>query len=341
MPDIPYRPRVKLGSLRSTSKKMMAPKVGGGSVGDEKLKKFFKEDKGMRRMAYGEKGSTIESWRGRHFIKDVKEKVRGSSEYKETLYSKKTTAAQEFRDTIRQEIHQEQAQQPKGPTKEEQARMKRTEAAKKEFHQYQRSKEIEQEQGKPLSGAAVTDPKAQKTSRDDSHAPSQQSTSSTTARATPLVGGGGFRKLGHDGAGKSATASASIAAPSAPETTTAQSLPSLFGFRARIMRVDVPNQALLTHILNAPPELAVFIGRDRTIIVPIETQCWEDRHPVALTDLAVGDHVDVRGRVVNEEFVADEVLVNNGELPNFVSQLQGGGSPEDSTSEPPVDLAIG
>ncbi|MBI4426031.1 MAG: hypothetical protein HY567_00475 [Candidatus Kerfeldbacteria bacterium] len=341
MADVPYRPSVKLGSLRQTTKKMMVTKVSGSNVGEQKLKKFLQEDKGLRRAAYGDQRQTMESWRARHYFKDVKEKVKGSAQYRETLYGKKTTATREFRDTVREEVRQDEAAHPAGPGKDEPERQHRLEHAKQSLHRYEQAKQIEREQGKPLE--AVHD-------RSDGG----PATSITAQTVKPTSAGGGSVKgvpLAGSGPGGGGHAPAGgTAAPAGLGSTTAVStkaaaVPPIFGLRGRVLR-SAPDQVggqgseLLVRVLNAPPELAVFIGRDRSLTVDANTRYVRDRASSSANEVVVGDLIDVRGKVVHEAFMADEVYVNNSELPDFVIHLSSSEVSKDVPIQPPSELAI-
>ncbi|MFH0829406.1 MAG: hypothetical protein V1907_04505 [Candidatus Kerfeldbacteria bacterium] len=331
MPDIPYRPSVKLGSLRQTTKKMMVTKTGGAKVGEQKLKQFLKQDKGLRRVAYGDKSQTVESWKGRHFLKGAKENIETSDQFKETLYGKKTSAQKAFRDTVKEEIRQEQTGQPQGPNKDEQLRQHRIDEAKKHLRQYEQSKQIEKEQGKALASKSS-----------DQTGTKQSGKGSKPSRATPLAGGG----IGHIppvGAGKGSGQpyAAPIGGGSASSAGPTFEYPPLFGLRGRTLRVDMDKHQLFVHVLNAPIELAIFIGRDLTIDVPPETHCWENGAPITFESIRVPDTIDVRGRTVNRSFVADELYRNNIELPGFVTQLAVSDANNEVPKAPPDDLAIG
>lgn len=326
MPDIPYKPRVKLGSLRQTSKKMMVTKTSGAKVGDEKLKKFLKEEKGLRRMAYGDKESTVESWRGRHYFKDVKEKLEGSDQYRESVYGQKSTVAKAFRDTVREEVRQEQTTVHQ-PTKDELERQKRLGKAREHLRQFDQSKQIEKESGKPLAGGLGVDPGA------------AGGSSSSPPRAVPLSGGSGGRSApGPVVPASSVAVSGSLGADTI--SAAAKALPSTFGFRGRVLRHDAQQRELFVHILNAPPELAVFIGRDRTVKYAPDAHCWEERHPLACSDIRASDHIDARGKILNNVFIADELHLNRADLPDFVTHLNAPEPPSDIPAEPPSDLVI-
>ncbi len=309
----------------------MATKISGAKVGDEKLKKFLKQEKGMRRMAYGEKEQTVESWRGQHYLKDVKEKVKGSEEYRETVYGHKTSATEAFRDTVREEIRQDEAAKPAGPSAEEQERQKRLEMGKQRLRQFEQARQIEKEQGKALPGGSGAEPGAPK-----------------AASTTPPPSGAGFSGRGSM-AGGTRSGARSAGPPAAGGTIYASaprsiprddSLPATFGLRGRVLRPDSQNQQVFIRVLNTPPELAIFIGRDLEMKVTPGTKYWKDRHPTDLGEISLGDHLDARGKILNDEFIADDVYVNNGELPDFVVQL---GSSEPSTeipTAPPDELAI-
>lgn len=324
MATLPYRPNVKLGSLRQTTKKMMATKASGAKVGDDRLKKFLKEDKGLRRVAYGDKSQTVESWKGRHFIKGAKEKIEESSEYRETLYGKKTSAEKAFRDTVKQEIREEQAQTT-APSKDELARQKRIEQAKQNLRQYERAKEIEKEQGKALGGGQP--------------APKDQKAGAAPARAVPFSGGGHVPPVGRAGA------TAGYASPTGGQTsagvTAPAELPPLFAVRGRVLRVDTEANNLFIHVLNAPPELAIFIGRDLTLHVPEDAKCLEQGASIACTTVRAADFVDARGRTLNGVLEVDELQRNNSTLPGFITQFSSARGAADTERKPPDELAIG
>ncbi len=326
MSNIPYKPRVKLGSLRQTTKKMMVTKTSGSKVGDEKLKKFLKDEKGLRRMAYGESQSTVESWRGRHYFKDVKEKLQGSDQYRESVYGHKSTAAKAFRDTVREEVRQDQPVVHQ-PTRDELERQKRLEKAREHLRQFDQSKQIEKESGKPLSGGLSADPGA-----------AGGGGGSSPPRAVPLSGGLGGRSASAPAA---PTSSVAVGGSFGADTiAAANALPSTFGLRGRVLRHDVQQRELFVHILNAPSELAVFIGRDRTIQYATDAHCWEERHPLACSDIRASDHIDARGKILNGVFIADELHVNRADLPDFVTHLNAPAPATDIPAEPPGDLAI-
>ncbi len=327
MATLPYRPSVKLGSLRQTTKKMMATKATGAKVGDERLKKFLKEDKGLRRVAYGDKAQTVESWKGRHFIRGAKEKIEQSSEFREMLYGRKTSAEKAFRDTIKEEVRQEEGL-THAPTKDEQARQRRIEQAKQNLRQYERAKEIEKEQGRVLSGGTG-----------GPGGPKGGKGGAAPARATPLAGGGGghIPPVGKGGSGMGYTA------PSGGQSAGATSteLPPLFAVRGRVLRVDADGKNLFVHVLNAPSELAIFIGRDLTVHVSDDAKCWERGASSSFTNIRTADFVDVRGRTVNDVLEVDELQRNNATLPDFVMQMTPDDTPADAQKAPPDELAIG
>ncbi|MBI5404850.1 MAG: hypothetical protein HY976_01360 [Candidatus Kerfeldbacteria bacterium] len=334
MAELPsYKPRVKIGSLRQTTKKMMVTKTSGTKVGDTTLKKFLKEDKGLRRMAYGDSSSTVESWKGRHFMKDAKEKIEGSSEVRESFYGKKHTAEKAFRETVKEEIRQDQSALPKGPTKDELAKQKRMETARGHLRQYEQSKEIEKDQGDPLHRTGA-DPNAPAMGSNQGHA------GSPAARSVKLAGGApGSVGQAPDNSGPAVVAAGSGVGPTATRPT--GGLPSVFGLRGRVLRVDPIKQTILVKVLNTPPELSIFIGRDRSVRIPKDARCWKDRHPIGCTDIIVGELVDVRGKVLNDDLLADEVQVNGGELPDFVVHLGRTEPTVDLPTATPDDLAIG
>lgn len=301
----------------------MATKATGAKVGEDRLKKFLKEDKGLRRVAYGDKAQTVESWKGRHFIKGAKEKIEQSTEFRETLYGTKTSAAKAFRDTVKEEIKQEGGQSH-GPTRDEQARQKRIEQAKQNLRQYEQAKEIEKEQGKVLSGRSG-DPKSQKGG-------------AAPARATPLAGGGHVPPVGRAG---STMGYASPSGGQSPSAATSTELPALFAVRGRVLRIDADAKNLFVHVLNAPAELAIYIGRDLTLHVSDDAKCWEQGATSSFKNVRAADFVDVRGRTLNEVLEVDELQRNNASLPDFVMQLTPDESPVDASKKPPDELAIG
>lgn len=337
MADVPYRPRVKLGSLRQTTKKMMVTKVGSSKVGDQKLKQFLKEDKGLRRAAYGDQQQTTESWRARHFFKDVKGKVEESEQYRETLYGKKTTAAQEFRDTVREEVRQDETAHPAGSTKEDQERQQRLDRARENLRRFEQAKQIEREQGRPLQAAHDRESGGPATSITEQTVKPTQVVSGP-ARAAPMAGGGQRlarqAKTGGTAIAPAGLGSSTVAPPKAGE------LPTIFGLRGRALRVDVQAGELWLRVLNAPPELTIFIGRDRMIQVGASTRFVRDRAPSSVSEITAGELIDARGKVLNEKFVADEVFVNNDELPDFVIHLSNSDASKDLPAEPPSELAI-
>lgn len=331
MADIPYKPRVRLGSLRQTTKKMMVTKISGAKVGDERLKGFLKEDKGLRRMAYGQKESTIESWRGRHYMKDVKETLKGSEEYRESVYGKRSTAAKAFRDTVKEEVRQDVTTQSAPLTKEQGEQQKRVNQARERLRQFERSKDVEKEQGKPLSSHPGDD--AGKNSGKGG---------GQSAKTVPLaMGGGGGSASGSSTGAAPMSSVIGVTANASAGSFGSSKLPSVFGLRGRVLRVELQKQELLVHVLNAPPELAIFIGRDRAVKFGQGCHCWEARHGVPCGDVTVSDHVDIRGKIINAEFVADELYLNDADLPDFVSHLNVAESASDLPLQAPDDLAIG
>lgn len=330
MPDIPYHPKVQLGSLRQTTKKMMATKVGNAKVGDTKLKKFLKEEKGLRRVAYGDKTQTMESWKGRHYMKEVKEKIATSEEYKQTSYGKHHTAAEAFRDTVKEEFRQEQAAQHT-PTKDELSHEKRIEQAKQHLHQYERAREIEKESGKVNTGGGGTGAQGSQQTKGGSARPS---------KSVPLAGGGipTGASMPHRSGGMAMGGSFG---PSSAAPSLTSALPPVFGMRARTLRVDVDARALFVHVLNAPVSLALFIGRDLTLKVPVDARCTAAGAPIEFESLRSNDLVDARGKTVNDAFVVDELYKNNSTLPSFVVDIDADAGSEDLPSAPPDELAIG
>lgn len=328
-----YKSRLRLGSLRQTTKKMMVTKASGSKVGDTTLKKFLKEDKGLRRMAYGEKTSTVESWKGRHFIKQAKEDIKQSGQVRESVYGKKTSAEREFRDTVKAEIREDVTGNPQGPSKKELEKQKRVDEARKEFHQFERAREVERESGKLAAGALGGDTGAPSAAQ-------TKPTASASSKPMTLAHGGGA--IG--GASKSSStqiAPTSSIGGNSQGSVTAGPLPSVFGIRGRVLRIEGSKSEIIVHVLNAPAELAIFIGRERRVQVPQAAHCWKDRHAVACNDIVVGDHVDIRGKILNKDFVADEIYVNQGELPDFVVHLGQGEQTIELPTTPPDDLAIG
>ncbi|MBI4090197.1 MAG: hypothetical protein HY421_02225 [Candidatus Kerfeldbacteria bacterium] len=337
MSDVPYRPRVKLGSLRQTTKKMMVTKASGSKVSDPKLKQFLKEDKGLRRAAYGDQASTTESWRARHYLKDVKGKVKESGQYRETQYSKKTTTAQEFRDTVREEIRQAETAHPTEQSKAEQQRQQRLERAQQNLRRYEQAKQIEREQGRPLQAARDRETGGPATSVTEQTVKPTQVTGGS-ARAAPIAGSG--QALGRPTkTGNPAVAPVGIGSSTTTPLKTGQ-LPAIFGIRGRALRIDVQAGELLLRILNAPPELALLIGRDRSVKIGLDTRCVRNRASSSASELTVGDLIDARGKVLNEQFIADEVYANNDELPDFVIHLSNSDASKDLPAEPPSELAI-
>jgi len=329
MPDIPYRPKVQLGSIRQTTKKMMATKTGGAKVGDTQLKKFLKQDKGLRRVAYGDKTQTMESWKGRHYIKEVKEKVATSEQYKETVYGKHHTAAEAFRDTVKEEVRQEQSAQHT-PNKDELSREKRIEQAKQHLHQYERAREIEKATGRPYTGGGGSETGGPQGAKGGSAKPS---------KAVPLAGGGIPTGAATPHRSGGASGSASIGTSSAAPGPLS-SLPPLFGFRARTLRIDIDARTLFVHILNAPTALSIFIGRDLTLKVPTDAPCSAAGAPIVLENLKVNDLIDAKGKTLNDVFVVDELYKDNPTLPSFVVDLDANDA-EGAVPPPPDDLAIG
>lgn len=329
MPDIPYRPNVQLGSLRQTTKKMMATKTGGAKVGDTQLKKFLKEEKGLRRVAYGDKAQTMESWKGRHYMKDVKEKISTSGQYKQTVYGKKHTATEAFRDTVKEEVRQEQSVQH-APNRDELSREKRIEQAKQHLHQYERAREIEKASGKPYTGGGGSEAGGPQGAKGGSAKPS---------KAVPLAGGGIPTGAAMPHRSGSRSGGAGIGASTAASEPL-NSLPLLFGFRARTLRIDVDARTLFVHILNAPTALSIFIGRDLTLKVPIDAKCSAVGVPIVLENLKVNELIDAKGKTLNDAFVVDELYKNNPTLPSFVVDLDANDA-ESAVPPPPDDLAIG
>lgn len=318
----PYRPKVKLGSLRQTTKKMMVTKAAGSKVTDERMKTFLKQDKGLRRVAYGDQRQTLESWRGRKFIATAKDTIESSTEFKESSYGRKTTAAKAFRDTVKEEVRQEDVQSPKGPTAEEQRQQKRLELGKERIHQFQRQLEVEREQGKPLSDSSSTiEPEDR-------------------PKATPLVGGGVGAVSAAPDRRPSGSSSVSFGANSGrPEPV--RVLPDEFGLRGRVLRVDLERNRVSVKVLNAPPELAILIGRDQALEISREAHFWRDRQPAGFSELVVGDRLDAAGKVLNDQLILDEAYINNIELPDFVVHLGPHQAGPSLPTEPPSDLAIG
>jgi len=319
-----YKARLRTGSLRDTTKKMMAKKTSGAPVTTEGVKRFLKEDKGLRRMAYGQDASTIESWKGRHFIKEAKEKLQESDEFRQSYYGQKTSAGKAYRDTMKQEIR-EDVSPPSGPNPKELAQQKKIEARRAHARQFEQARMIERESGQPLAagGAGGAHP----------------ADATSAGRAVPLSGTGGMasvgKKLPDSGpggakvfAGSGALKSSSLLPP----------LPPRFGLRGRILRIE--GDTVLVHILNAPPELAIFIGRDRNVRINEQTVYWTDHHTVPVSELHVGNHADIRGRITDEVFTADEVFLNNADLPDFVVRLDETGDGASVPTETPPDLPI-
>ncbi len=329
MADISYHPKVQLGSLRQTTKKMMATKVGNAKVGDTKLKKFLKDDKGLRRVAYGDKSQTIESWKGRHYMKEVKGKIETSDQYKETSFGKHHTAAEAFRETVKEEImHDESAHHT--PTKDEVLREKRIEQAKQHLNQYERAREVEKDSEKASEGGGGSAGNAQKT----------KGGSANPSKAVPLAGGGVPHGASAPHASGGALIGGSIGSSTASHSSLT-SLPALFGLRARTLRVNIETRTLFVHVLNAPLSLALFIGRDLSLKMPTDTRCESAGAPMAFENLKANDFVDARGKTVNDEFVVDELYVNNQKLPSFVVDIDAGETSEDIPTAPPDELSIG
>lgn len=329
-----YKSRLKVGSLRQTTKKMMVSKISGSAVGDTKLKKFLKEDKGLRRMAYGDQNTTVESWKGRKFLKQAKSDIEASGEVRASYYGKKSSAEKAFRDTVKEEIHQDQAAKPKGPSKDELDRQKRLQDARGHLRQYEQAREIEKEQGDPLGRNAVGK---------DRNAPAagNERQASGTPRSVQIAGGAGRTADARSEDQRTSVAVAGSGSAGSAEARAGYELPEAFGLRGRVLRVDSIKQEMLVRVLNAPSELAIFIGRDKTVQVPKSARCWKERHPIACSEVRVADLVDARGKVLNGQFAADEVHVNGGELPDFVQHLGRSEPSIDLPSTPPDELAIG
>jgi len=328
-----YKSRLKVGSLRQTTKKLMVSKVSGSAIGDTKLKKFLKEDKGLRRMAYGDQSSTVEAWKGRKFLKQAKSDIEASGEVRESYYGKKSSAEKAFRDTVKEEIRQDQAAAPKGPTKDELDRQKRLQDARGHLRQYEQAREIEKEQGDPLGRNSVGA---------DRNAPAMGDERSGSGGARPVqIAGGSGRAVGNRPEGQHSSIAVDGGSRDVSDSRAGYELPEVFGLRGRVLRVDFIKQEVFVRVLNAPSELAIFIGRDKMIQVPKNARCWKERHPIACSEIRVADLMDARGRVLNGQFLAEEVHVNGGELPDFVQRLDRNEPSVDLPAAPPDELVIG
>ncbi|MBI4092772.1 MAG: hypothetical protein HY420_02505 [Candidatus Kerfeldbacteria bacterium] len=324
--------------MRSTTKKMMVTKAGGSMVGDQKVKKFLKEDKSLRRIAYQDKAATLEAWKSRKYFKNVKEKIGGSSEYRETVYGKKTSSAKAFRDTVREEVRQD-APKEHPPTKEELDRQRRLDQGKSRLRQFEQTKQIEKETGRPLTGPPPDRPEPQSSAITGPPVKSSAGGGSAPLpKAVPLAGGGVIHGLTPPS--KSTPAPAFTGGVNIQQTVPVNSLPPVFGLRGRVLRFDEAAIELFVRVLNAPTELAVFIGRDLTLKVPSPARCWKERHGISCSEIRAADHIDARGKILNEQFVVDELYVNEGDVPDFVVRLENAAPSPDLPPEVPDDLAI-